>query len=100
ECDVPLGVGDIRADGDVSHGAAAAAVHHDGAGTCLGRGEQVPGPDACLDQFGAGQAQDAVCPGVPVAPGVAVGEVGSVAGAEPRRHEAGAFHADIAAAGQ
>jgi hypothetical protein len=49
ECDVPLGVGDIRADGDVSHAAAAAAVHHDGAGACLGRGEQVPGPDACLD---------------------------------------------------
>ena len=49
ECDVPLGVGDIRADGDVSHAAAAAAVHHDGAGACLGRGQQVPGPDACLD---------------------------------------------------
>ena len=37
---------------------------------------------------------------MPVTPGVAVGEVGRVAGAEPRRHEAGAFHADIAAAGQ
>ena len=39
-------------------------------------------------------------PWVPVAPGVAVGEVGSVSGAEPGRHEAGAFHADVAAAGQ
>src|SRR5262249_37517198 len=49
ECDVPLGVGDIRADGDVPHGAAASAVHHDGAGACLGRGQQVAGADACLD---------------------------------------------------
>src|SRR5712691_593107 len=64
ERDVPLGVGDVRADGDVPDGAAAGAVHHDGAGAGLGRGQQVPGPDACPGQFGAGQAQDAVGPRV------------------------------------